>query len=298
VEDDVIAGVGFWNIVSRMNLRGSSILCCLLACSSHLLAGDYNSLVLEKIASMPRAGTYAKYRKDLPEKDRFGDLYSTVTSLDRAIKVGLNGALKVSPEAAANYSFCSSATYLLFCDVISELQKEGLVAADRSLSKELAEVGDCEEVIHGKLDGVGIFGHWNADGPGTAVLFARLDLGSNYSGLSHAKPGDFLKIFWNDSIGKGERGHLVVYLGTNETGDSIQVWSSNMENEDGSAGYGTMWIETGRIKRSVLSRLERPENLMKWLAFSAGEKTSEYLVRIRQTGSTGEEMLAVTKSVK
>ncbi|MDF1862036.1 MAG: hypothetical protein P1U87_17595 [Verrucomicrobiales bacterium] len=281
-----------------MKLRVSLTLFGLFACSSHLVAGDYNHLVLEKIASMPRAGTYAKYRKDLPEKDRFGDLYSTVTSLDSSIKVGLGGALKVSPEAAATYSFCSSATYLLFCDVISDLQKEGVVAADRGLSRELADVGACEEVIHGKLDGVGIFGHWNADGPGTAVLFERLDLGTNYSGLSHAKPGDFLKIFWNDSIGKGERGHLVVYLGKNESGDAIQVWSSNMENADGSAGYGTMWIKTGRIKRSVLSRLERPQNLSRWLAFSEEEKTSEYLVRIRQTGSTGEEMLAVTKSVK
>ena len=55
-----------------------------------------------------------------------------------------------------------------------------------------------------------------------------------------------------------------------------------------------MWVERSRIKRVLFSRLERPENLANWLKFSEAEHTSEYLVRIRQTGSTGEEMKQVT----
>jgi len=199
-----------------------------------------------------------------------------------------------SRPAAADLSFCSSATYLLFCEVVERLQERGEAPASAELSREMAAVGDRVDVIHGKLDGVGIFGHWNADGPGTAVLFRRLGLGRNFSRFDEARPGDFLKIFWNDSIGKGERGHLVVYLGTNESGDAIRVWSSNMENEDGSAGYGSMWVERDRIERAIFSRLEHPENLARWLSFDEAEKTSDYLVRIRETGSTGEEMRAVT----
>lgn len=261
---------------------------CLLSAS--VFSGDYNRLILEKIAGMPETGVYASYRKDLPEGKRFQDLEQTVGDLSSALKVGPGGRLKVNPGAAGRLSFCSSATYLLFCDVIAELQRQGVVEADRQLSRDLADVGKKEDVIAGKLDGIGIFGHWNADGPGTAVLFHRLGLGSNLYGLHEARPGDFLKIFWNENIGKGERGHLVVYLGRNESADAIQVWSSNMENSDGSSGYGTMWVKMDRIKRAVLSRLESPENLKRWLDFSGSEKTSDYLVRIRQTGSSGEEM--------
>ncbi|MEM9284188.1 MAG: hypothetical protein AAGA96_20415 [Verrucomicrobiota bacterium] len=255
---------------------------------------DYNELILAKLGKMPSGGSYARYRRDLPEDKRFAELYDTVDLLNEALGVTPGGKLSVKPERASRYSFCSSATYLLFCEVIADLQRRGVVEGDRMLSRELGAVGDKNEVIHGKLDGIGIFGHWNADGPGTAFLFQRLGIGRNFSSFDEAKPGDFLKIFWNENIGKGEAGHLVLYLGTNETGDSVQVWSSNMNNEDGSHGYGTMWVEKSRIQRALFSRLTHPQNLSKWLEFSEAEKTSDYLVRIRQTGSTGEEMKAVT----
>ena len=181
--------------------------------------------------------------------------------------------------------------------MIAGLQREGAVPSDPALSQALAAVGDKTEVIHGRLDGVGIFGHWNADGPGTAVLFRRLDLGTNFSDYAKARPGDFLKIFWNEHIGKGERGHLVVYLGETDDRSAIEVWSSQTENDDGSAGYGVMRVEKSRIHRALFSRLERPANLVRWLAYGPEEQKSEYLIRIRQTGSTGEEMRQVTGAV-
>lgn len=257
-------------------------------------AEDYNALILERLGAMPQGGTYAKYQKSRPENKRFDDLFTTVDDLDRALNLSPKGSLKVKPSSAGRYSFCSSATYLLFVDVISELQKKGKIEVSPQLNQEMVSVGDSYEVIMGKLDGVGIFGHWNADGPGTAVLFERLGLGRNFLGYEQARPGDFLKIFWNDSIGKGERGHLVLFLGENQSGDAIQVWSSNTQNSDGSSGYGTMWVEKSRIKRALFSRLEHPENLKKWLSFSQAEKSSDYLIRIRSTGSTLEEMTAVT----
>ena len=277
-------------------LRLSLLLVLLLLNASLVWSSDFNTLIIEKIKKMPQGGDYATYRKDLPEADRFRDLYRTVDDLGGAMAVESSGVLKVSLKRAADYSFCSSATYLLFCEVIGELQRTGRVSTDAALSRELANVGDKVDVIHGKLDGIGIFGHWNADGPGTAVLFERLDLGPNFTDFNQAKPGDFLKIFWNDSIGKGERGHLVVYLGQDPVTGAVQVWSSNVANADASSGYGMMWIDRSRIVRAIFSRLERPENLSKWLSFSESERRSEYLIQIRKVPSTESEMKTVTRA--
>lgn len=258
------------------------------------MAGDFNALVLRKIEAMPAGGQYAAYRADAPEGRRFDDLYATVDALGNALAVDRRGPLTVRPPRAMPGSFCSSATYLLFCEVVATLQRDGVVPADPRLSRELAAIGETRDVIHGRLDGVGIFGHWNADGPGTAVLFHRLGIGRNFLGHEHAKPGDFLKIFWNNKIGMGERGHLVVFLGENPAGDAIRVWSSNLKNDDASSGYGTMWVAKSRIHRALFSRLEHPQNLVRWLNLTDPEKTSEYLVRIRKTNSTEAEMRAAT----
>lgn len=253
-------------------------------------AADYNALILRKIDSMPKGGQYASYRNDAPVDSRFDDLYAAVESLGNSIVVNRNGGLMVKPKLAVPGSFCSSATYLLFCNVVASLQRDGIVAADSRLSHELADIGRKEDIIHGRLDGIGIFGHWNADGPGTAVIFHRLGLGRSFLGYDNALPGDFLKIFWNEKIGKGERGHLVVYLGESDTGDAIKVWSSNQRNEDSSSGYGTMWVTKKRIHRALFSRFEHPERLSRWLEFSHAKKNSDYLIRIRRTPSTLGEM--------
>ncbi len=255
---------------------------------------EYNDQILRAIEAMPNGGAYASYRKDLPKNQRFNDLYQTVNDLNKALNVDKSGRLAVKPGKAKKYSFCSSATYLVFTKVVGDLQRKGIVAKDKELSRQLSDVGDKVDVIQGKMDGIGIFGHWNADGPGTAVLFQRLGLGPNFSSYEKARPGDFLKIFWNDKIGKGERGHSVVYLGSSEDGKSIKVWSSQTKNDNGSAGYGTMWVEKSRIKRALFSRLEHPENLVRWMQFGGKERKSDYLIRIRQTGSSVEEMKKVT----
>jgi hypothetical protein len=255
---------------------------------------NYNSFILEGIEQrMPKGGTYAKYEKSKVGQE-FDNLHQTVVDLNSAIGAGSNGRkLTVKPDRAGAPSFCSSATYLLFVDVVSRLQASGLPLAPE-VAQELAAVGDQTEVISGKRDGIGIFGHWNADGPGTAVLFQRLGLGTNFSNHAEARPGDFLKIFWNKNIGKGESGHLVVFLGTSEDGKMIEVWSSNAQNADGSSGYGKMWVEKSRIKMALFSRFEKPENLNRWKDFSEAEKSSDYLIKIRRSGSTQEEMKKVT----
>lgn len=257
---------------------------------SWVIGENYNARVLHHIERMPKGGKYASVRREVQGDARFEDLYLAVEGLSAAIRVNRRGRLLVNPRHAMPESFCSSGTYLLFCAVIAELQRDGVIAEDTRLSSELVNIGGKEDVIHGRLDGVGLFGHWNADGPGTAVLFHRLGMGRSFLGFDAARPGDFLKIFWNDKIGKGERGHLVVYLGTNAAGDAIKVWSSNQKNEDGSSGYGVMWVAKSRIHRALFSRLENPEGLVRWLDFSDVEKSSDYLIRIRRNPSTLADM--------
>lgn len=268
-------------------MRRVSFFCAVIFFVAPLRAADFNPLIIETIVEMPQGGGYARYS----QARKLSDLHRTVELLDAA--VGVKPAamrLEVNPGMAAGYSFCSSATYLLFVRVIEKLQAEKRIRLAPSVNREIARIGDRIDVIAGKNDGVGIFGHWNADGPGTAVLFHRLDLGSNFSSFEKARPGDFMKIFWNDKIGKGERGHLVVFLGHNDDGSAVQVWSSNLENSDGSNGYGSMWVERSRIKRVVFSRLEHPENLNRWKEFSKAQRTSDYLVGIRKVSSTPDEM--------
>ena len=251
-------------------------LSCVLTWGSLLRGEEYNQIIVDTIhAKMPKGGTYAKYQKAKPGH-QFDDLYQTVEDLGKAVDSGLAGKLRVNPEKAARYSFCSSATYLLFTEVLEELQKKGGLEIASPVVTELSDVGDKKNVIMGKMDGIGIFGHWNADGPGTAVLFEKLDLGTNFSSFEKAKPGDFLKIFWNENIGKGERGHLVVYLGTSPDGSAIQVWSSNTTNTDRSSGYGTMWVEKSRIKRALFLQVgasRKPEPL----AVPSGEPEEQRL---------------------
>ncbi len=115
-------------------------------------------------------------------------------------------------------------------------------------------------IRQGQRDGEGIWGRWNANGPGTARLFFELGLGRNFTDFTQAQPGDFMKIFWNDEVGKLEHGHSVIYLGMEKQNgvDYVRFWSSNVP-----AGYGEKSVPRSKIVRAIFSRLEAPANLAK-----------------------------------
>lgn len=103
-------------------------------------------------------------------------------------------------------------------------------------------------------DGEEVFGRWNANGPGTAKLFAELRCGVNFTDYGSARPGDFMKIWWTEEIGSRERGHLVVLLG--QTEESVTFWSSNQPG-----GYGRKTVTKSRIRRVLFSRLTESRRL-------------------------------------
>jgi len=144
----------------------------------------------------------------------------------------------------------SAAHFLVFLKTLERLRDAGLLNLDYATLTAL--------MIHGQRDGEGIWGRWNANGPGTARLFYELGLGRNFTDFQEAQPGDFMKIFWNSEVGKLEHGHSVVYLGTEKRDgvDYVRFWSSNIPG-----GYGEKSVPRSRIVRAIFSRLETPANL-------------------------------------
>ena len=144
----------------------------------------YNSLILQQIHTMPQAGGYSAS-------------HAATQRLVGAVSLDRTNGFNVE-ASQAEPSYCSGATYLVFLKTIDVLARRGLVSAD---DRTLASL-----LINGQRDGEGVWGRWNANGPGTARLFHELRLGENFSDFSQAQPGDFMKIFWSNAVGRREHG--------------------------------------------------------------------------------------------
>jgi hypothetical protein len=236
------------------------IICALSAGYAPASAGDLNALILQQVAKMPKGGEY---------------------SVSHFAKIRLQSAAhfesgKFFVVPTAPYpSFCSGATYIIFIRTIEALREQEALALDYATLNQL--------VIRDQHDGEGIWGRWNANGPGTARLFYELGLGRNFSNFSEAQPGDFMKIFWTNEVGRNERGHSVIYLGTETRSDGLYVrfWSSNIPG-----GYGEKAVPRAKIAYAIFSRLTMPANLCR---ISELPDTDPYLASLlRQKSSFAE----------
>jgi len=213
----------------------SILLVALLGAGLLARASDFNALVLEQIRMMPDGGGYATTRE-------------AHAALNSSVQPGA-GSVSIHAEKACP-SYCSGATYLLFLKTLHAAEKKGLVPPLGNVWAALAPKSS--------PDGVGIWGRWNANGPGASRLFHELSLGRNFTSYAEARPGDFMKIFWTDAVGKNERGHLVVFLGEEEKNGvpHVRFWSSNKPH-----GYGEKSVPKSKIARAIFSRLETPANI-------------------------------------
>ncbi|MGB6220786.1 hypothetical protein [Haloferula sp.] len=178
----------------------------------------FNSRVLAALRTMPSGGGY-------DGSDATKNLLHGACGLT-------GGEIRVDAKRAKP-SFCSGATYLVLLEALGRGSEALLPEIDQQ-------------------DGHGVFGRWNANGPGSAKLVADLGAGRNFTSWDEAKPGDFLKIWWTDQIGGRERGHLVVYLG--HDAESVRFWSSNQPD-----GYGTKSVPRRDCKRVLFTRITKPE---------------------------------------
>ena len=221
-----------------------------------------NKLIVELLDKMPTGGGYRASS-------------DSIQKLEYAIKKE-EDHLTVD-AAVAKPSFCSSATYLVFVSAVEELNRRGQIHFEPGVAEKL--------LVSGQHDGVGVWGRWNANGPGTARLFEELHLGHNFTSIEEAQGGDFLKIFWNDQIGAKEFGHSVVYLGRGLNSEGVEVvryWSSNKKG-----GYGRAEVPRSKIKQMLFSRLDYPDQINQ---IGDGLKPDEYLASMLIRSSTPEEM--------
>jgi hypothetical protein len=223
-------------------------------------AEDYNSLILEQIKQMPRGGHY---------------------SVSHFAKIRLqssahfeSGKFFILPSAASP-SFCSGATYLVFMRTLEALRGRGQLHLDFATLEQL--------IIRDQRDGEGIWGRWNANGPGTARLFHELGLGQNLDNFNQAMPGDFMKIFWSRQVGKSEHGHSTIFLGMeNRLGvQYVRYWSSNVPS-----GYGEKSVPRSKIAYAIFSRLQTPGNLAR---ISTAPSVDSYLASLLRTRSSVAE---------
>jgi hypothetical protein len=181
-----------------------------------------------------------------------GGGYSVASVAHDALRsaVAWENGRPVIVAASAQPSFCSGATYLAFVMALAMEQRSGQLALTPDVWRKL--------IVEGQADGAGVWGRWNANGPGTARFFHELGIGRNFTDWNEARAGDFLKVFWNDAIGASEKGHSVIFLDRSEVNgvDTVTFWSSNQ-----GAGYGVKRVPLQSIQRAVFSRLERPERL-------------------------------------
>src|SRR5437660_2109525 len=216
-------------------MRRLIIALCATAITQSAPATDLNSLILEQMRKMPSGGKYSV--------SHFAKI-----KLESAAHFE-SGKFFVIPTAPYP-SFCSGATYIVFIKTIEALRDSGQLKLDFATLNQL--------VIRDQHDGEAIWGRWNANGPGTARLFHALGPGRNFTVFVQAQPGDFMKIFWNQNVGRSESGHSVIFLGTTNhpDGEYVRFWSSNIPN-----GYGEKEVPRSKIANAIFSRLETPANL-------------------------------------
>ena len=217
--------------------------------------------------------------KTVPSGGRYQISAGAFTALGRAVVVDQSGNLSIRFDEAKP-SFCSGATYLIFLAVISQVSLEGWLHLDRSTVQAL--------MVNNRPDGVGVWGRWNANGPGTARLFYELGLGRNLTSFEEGRAGDFLKIFWTEDIGANEFGHSVIYLGSspgNGSEELVTFWSSNVPD-----GFGYKTVPKSKIRRALFSRLENLQAIGEVRNLAVCD---EYLAAMLRRPSTEEELLSM-----
>ena len=242
---------------------------CVAASLCPARSASMNAAILRALETMPAAGGYSANS-------------AAARALGESITLGVRGLSIDASHAVPSY--CSGATYLVFLQACAQLVAEGELQLDPATLRAL--------LITGQRDGEGIWGRWNANGPGTARLFHELGLGRNFLDWDDARPGDFMKIFWSTEIGQRERGHSVIFLGAERGADGIEYvrfWSSNQPT-----GFGEKRVDRRKIPFAIFSRLEQPANLARIAAIAPRDAYLASLLSVRSSPSEARLKCGIT----
>ena len=107
----------------------------------------FNDTILEQINQMPVGGRYSASR--------------VATIRLQSAAHFESGKFFILPSAASP-SYCSGATYLVFMKTIEAARASGALHLDLPTLEQL--------IIRNQRDGQGIWGRWNANGPGNSAI--------------------------------------------------------------------------------------------------------------------------------
>ena len=163
---------------------------------------DFNYYILTAYKQMPQKGGYSvksPAAKNLATKAVVWD--------------SEKGELQVN-ITQARPSFCSAACYITLLHALKLWERE----THSSIPSDAWKMMD---VKFGLPDGKLVWGRANANGPSYAKLIHDIDAGESFTNVNDARAGDFLKFFWSEEIGAKERGHMVVFVGTEQKDGKI-----------------------------------------------------------------------------
>lgn len=297
--------------IARFARAGATVI-TLAACTVGAHAGspregfcgsrDYNAMILDIIKGMPVGGGYSLNSRTLE--------LPTVT----AHNIG-RGKWQMRVYDGTP-SHCTSATYTVFLHLVAELQNSGAI---RLTQQQLQSLVADNKLPDGssRVDGEGPFAIFNSNGAGAAALLMHTGTGFSFRDdkLGYARPGDLLKIFWNEGVGSNEQGHQVIYLGKRQVAgrDMVCFWSSQRQrkkkrdgrneslyfaaSDDGKVqdGYGKVCRPRSDIKQMVFSRITCMKHLPAGLAEmarlsgedagTADQFVDQYLRKLTKTSS-------------
>jgi hypothetical protein len=275
---------------------------------------DYNAMILEIIDSLPKGGGY--------------EVRGSRVALP-VISVHQLGARLGLHVRDGHPSHCTSATYALYMHLVARLHNSGQINLSVEQIRSLQAVKARPDGTP-MLDGQGPFWIFNANGAGAAAFLKHTGTGISFrdDALVHARPGDFLKIFWNENVGieyfknggvnrrKSERGHQVVFTGRKVIAgtEMICFWGSQKQGRtkrgkrrevryfpaqpDGKVhiGYGEVCGPRGDIKHMIFSRIVCMENLASGLeAMRARANVSGEGGHVNPHGFVDEFLLSIQR---
>jgi hypothetical protein len=305
------------SLTERVRLGAAVVLMVALTCAASAQMPDapacrgvdYNRSILDIVHNLPKGGGYDRDHPELP--------------IIGGLEIGNRWEILVRH---GHPSHCTSATYTVFAHLATVLQSNRKLFLDGDEIRSLEAAKLMPDGTH-LVDGQGPFWIFNSNGAGAAALLHHTGTGFSFrdDSLAYAKPGDFLKLFWNKNVGASERGHQVVYTGrrTIDGRDMICFWGSQHQGrkarpgrgteplyysayDDGKVydGYGEVCRPRGDIMGMIFSRVTCMEHLaagladMKVKALARGPApgglpylfVDDYLYSIREKSSDAETL--------
>lgn len=234
--------------------------------TSSSLASDMNKLILDIVEEMPSGGGYELTTRPA---ERMMEAFSWTPT-----------ELTLEPKLAIP-SYCTTATYMIFYLALEKFWNENSISPSAEILRKLKP--ELEK------DGDRLWGRWNSNGPGTAKLFFDTRIGTNFDDIEKALPGDFIKIFWNNEVGKLERGHTGVFLGIEKVNGikMLHFWASSKSTD----GFSKKMVPLEDVKHILFSRLSSPQNFMELSRLS---ETDEFLASMLTRVSSWSELRRVS----